>query len=47
MLEKTLSKAEKSGLLDKLIEKYWGNLKQELQLDTRTKITLDMPNLNE
>jgi hypothetical protein len=47
VLEKALSKAEKSGLLDKLIKKHWGNLKQELQLDSRTKITLDMPNLTE
>lgn len=43
VLEKALTKAVKSGLLDKLIEKYWGDLKQELQLDTRTKIALDMP----
>jgi len=43
VLEKALTKAVKSGLLDRLIEKFWGNLKQELQLDTRTKITLDMP----
>jgi len=44
ILEKAMIKADNSGLLDQLITKYWGNLKQELQLDTRTKITLDMPN---
>ena len=35
--------ALQSGLLDKLIEKYWGNLKQKLQLDKRVKIALDLP----
>lgn len=43
VLEKALSKAEQSGLIDKLIKRHWGDLQQELQLDTRTKLTLDMP----
>jgi len=43
ILEQSLQKAQKNGLLKTLIHKHWGNVDNLLQLEKRQKIYLKMP----
>ncbi len=43
IIKKSLLKAKETGLMDKLINKYWGNTLEELEYDNRIKIRLENP----
>jgi len=43
ILEQALIKAKESGLYDKLLAQYWGDLNTQLNLDSRRKVILEMP----
>lgn len=43
ILEQSLSKARKSGLIDKLVEKHYGNIFKQLRFDKRIRLHLNTP----
>ena len=43
IITKSLKKASRNGLIDKLVQKYWGNDLKELNYSKRTKIYLKTP----
>ncbi|ATC57284.1 hypothetical protein [Vibrio anguillarum] len=43
IIDRALRKAQNSGLMDKLIEKHWGNSLEALHPESRTIIHLDIP----
>ena len=44
IIEKALEQAKKSGLIDKLVNKYWGRNLEKLDFKNRTKLYLKTPN---